>query len=168
MVQVEGDYQHADTHRDTDPEDELRSFVSGAPIETWKAELTTGESGEKIHVDFRDHATIFRKGTTWMMGPAAKLRLESADSVGDASLPPDRSESGADVRRNDQFISTQPRASRGLARILSRDPEVRRRSLEWQEQHGNPLEQLQNFLSDWIGDTPDDIEEWNRMIDEPY
>ena len=167
MVQLLSKYHYEDTHRDTETEDELQSLVSGDPIDTRKAELTTGESGDKIYVDFLDHATIFRKGSRVAVGPPGKLRLVSGDSVGEASLPPDSTDSGADLKRNAQFISIRPPASRGLARILSRDGEVRRRALEWQKQHGNPLEQLQDFLSDWIGDTPEDIEEWNRMIDEP-
>ena len=167
MVQVQSKYHYEDTHRDTETEDELQSLVSGDPIDTRKAELTTGESGEKILVDFRKDATIYRKGTRVTVGPARELRLVPRDSDDKVSLPPDSTNSGADLKRNAQFISIRPPASRGLARILSRDREVRRRALEWQKQHGNPLEQLQDFLSDWIGDTPEDIEEWNRMIDEP-
>ena len=57
---------------------------------------------------------------------------------------------------------------RWAARIILRDLEARRRALELQEEYGDPIDRLIELLDGIVGDTDEDREEWDALVDEPY
>jgi hypothetical protein len=52
----------------------------------------------------------------------------------------------------------------GLSRILARQSDIRRRALEIQQEHGDPIQNLAEML----GNIPGSQEDWDALIDEPY
>jgi hypothetical protein len=52
----------------------------------------------------------------------------------------------------------------GLSRILARQSDIRRRALEIQQEHGDPIQNLAEML----GNIPGSQEDWDVLIDEPY
>lgn len=52
----------------------------------------------------------------------------------------------------------------GLSRILARQSDIRRRALEIQQEHGDPIQNLAELL----GSIPGSQEDWDALVDEPY
>lgn len=67
-----------------------------------------------------------------------------------------------------EFINLRAAPSAGLARILARDRHARRQALEWEQSFGDPVEGLQNLLRQFTGDSAEDVESWNDLVEEPY
>jgi len=126
---------------------------SGKKVWLWK-----GERGTMVIAD--DDRTEFVEGGTLAMTTREPEREVFPTGTSSTLLRHER--------QVPRFINLRPLPSPGLARIMARAPEELRRVLEWQKEHGNPLEHLDDLLGNILADLGVTWEEWYAIIDEPY
>ena len=159
-----------DTAQDTASEDLFERVTSGKPRERINAELVDPESGDQIWIrQDKDFAMVVGEKSRVVYLADGRLQVTRLDRE-DISTRQDTTaaSSDPDLQAQGETINLCPPPSRGIARILARDREIRRRAMEWQQEHGDPIERMAELLDDIVGDSAHDREEWSALADEPY
>jgi len=159
-----------DTAQDAASEELFERVTSGKPLERINAELVDPESGEQIRIWQDKYVTmviggksqvVYMEDRRLQMTPLYRERISTTQGTTAAPSDPD-------LRGQGETINLRPPPSKGIARILARDREIRRRAMEWQREHGDPIERMAELLDDIVGDSAEDREEWSALVDEPY
>ena len=143
-----------------------QDITGGQAIDAENLTISNEDTGEQVRVRRRGprtavtrdgQTTVFADHRLQMTPYGADEEGSSVTQTASSSLPGDR----------EAVIVLRPVPSAGLARILDRDRDVRRRALEWRNEHGDPLDRMIELLDDIIGDSPEDREAWDALVDEP-
>jgi len=163
------DTRDASTQTATAPEAEIdtlfKALVSGDPIDSRVALKDMG-TGETVFVIPGNEGAIIAQGLqegVHLQGQVLQMRSRAEPSLTVSSESIDWRSAG---QPSGKFIVASSAPSPGLQRILARDAEVRQQAMEWYKEHGDPLERLQEILGQFIGESPEDIESWNDILEE--
>jgi len=159
-----------DTTQEPEPEILYETLTTGEPVKS-NVVMTDIESGETVFILPSGEGTMVVrgfKGDMMLKEQTLQMRSREADDEPSLTISSAIPSQSFRIKPMAKFIRIQPTPSPGLDRILARDRAVRRRALEWRQEHGDPIEGLAELGARLIGDSPEDIEAWLAIVDEPY
>jgi hypothetical protein len=169
MTRTQIEETRVDTIQDHEPKALFEKVVSGAPIDR-TVQLKDTDTGETVGIIPGDGGTIVTQGiferSIRVPGKALQMQDQRPNDKTHLTTMPTTSGTLSRIEPRARYVNLCPAPSPGLERILTRDRDVRRQALEWQQKHGDPLERLQEILGEFIGESPEDIESWNELVEE--
>jgi hypothetical protein len=157
-----------DTSADIQHDGLYEDLIEGRPVRSDNITLSDEDTGEHVRIRHRGQWAMVSQADQWTMIGGSRLQLQSQaeeESSGSDTMTTLRASSRqAD---SEETTSLRPVPSRGVERILARDPEIRRRFLKRRQEEGDPVEALVELLNEVIGDSPEDAERWISLVDSP-